>query len=104
MCFFNLCNEIFHLSLTIHNLSGPTSCEFTAELHDFLTEDVSKWYPDMLKDVKITLVEAGSGLLGSFDESLADYYLEKLIEKKIDVRLGTGNCFFYILSITTEQL
>lgn len=69
---------------------GPTSCEFTAELHDFLTEDVSKWYPDMLKDVKITLVEAGSGLLGSFDESLADYYLEKLIEKKIDVRLGTA--------------
>ena len=26
---------------------GPTSCEFTTELHDFLQQDVAKWYPDL---------------------------------------------------------
>mmetsp|Transcript_14271 Transcript_14271/g.22013 ORF Transcript_14271/g.22013 Transcript_14271/m.22013 type:complete len:294 (-) Transcript_14271:14-895(-) len=61
-----------------------------AELHDFLQYDVAKWYPDLIKDVKLTLVEAGPGLLGSFDKSLADYYLKELLQKKIDVRLSTA--------------
>jgi len=69
---------------------GPTSCEFTTELHDFLKQDVAKWYPDLISHIKLTLVEAGSGLLGSFDKSLADYYLEKLIKKNIHVRLKTA--------------
>eukprot|EP00526_Cylindrotheca_closterium_P011587 CAMPEP_0113638232 /NCGR_PEP_ID=MMETSP0017_2-20120614/20020_1 /TAXON_ID=2856 /ORGANISM="Cylindrotheca closterium" /LENGTH=498 /DNA_ID=CAMNT_0000549313 /DNA_START=123 /DNA_END=1616 /DNA_ORIENTATION=- /assembly_acc=CAM_ASM_000147 len=69
---------------------GPTSCEFTSELYDFLQEDVAKWYPEMVKDVKLTLVEAGPGLLGSFHKSLADYYLKKLQQKNIDVKLSTA--------------
>lgn len=69
---------------------GPTSCEFTTELYDFLQEDVKKWYPDLVKHIKLTLVEAGPGLLGSFHKSLADYYLEKLRQKSIDVRLSTA--------------
>lgn len=69
---------------------GPTSCEFTAELYEFLKEDVARWYPDLIGDIKITLVEAGPGLLGSFDKTLADFYLEKLVKKDIDVKLGTA--------------
>lgn len=26
---------------------GPTSIEYAAELHDFLTTDVKRWYPDL---------------------------------------------------------
>ena len=26
---------------------GPTSVEYAAELHDFLTNDVKRWYPDL---------------------------------------------------------
>lgn len=26
---------------------GPTGIEYAAELHDFLTDDLSKWYPGM---------------------------------------------------------
>jgi NADH dehydrogenase FAD-containing subunit len=26
---------------------GPTSCEFAGELHDFMKQDVSRWYPDL---------------------------------------------------------
>ena len=39
---------------------GPTSCEFTGELHDFVTSDVSKWYPELKDHIKIHLVEAGA--------------------------------------------
>lgn len=69
---------------------GPTSCEFTSELYDFLQRDVAKWYPDLMSHIKLTLVEAGPGLLGSFDQSLADHYLNKLLQKQIDVRLDTA--------------
>lgn len=69
---------------------GPTSCEFISELHDFIKSDVAKWYPDEMKHIKLTLVEAGPGILGSFDKALSDYYLEKLEEKNIDVRLNTA--------------
>jgi NADH dehydrogenase FAD-containing subunit len=69
---------------------GPTSCEFMSELHDFIKKDVAKWYPDLMKHIKLTLVEAGPGILGSFDKALSEYYLRKLNEKNIDVRLNTA--------------
>jgi len=69
---------------------GPTSCEFMAELHDFITKDVKKWYPELTKHIKLVLVEAGPGILGSFDKALSEYYLQKLKEKNIDVRLNTA--------------
>ena len=87
---------------------GPTSCEFTTELYDFLRADVSKWYPDLIQHIKLTLVEAGPGLLGQFHQSLADYYLKTLRQKKIDVRVNTavvgieerheGNCPQYTVA------
>lgn len=46
---------------------GPTSCEFTSELHDFLQEDLPRLYPQMKDFVKVTLVEAGPEILGVFD-------------------------------------
>jgi len=69
---------------------GPTSCEFTSELHGFVTKDVAKWYPDLVPHISISLVEAGPGLLGSFDQALADYYKDNLIKNNINVRTGTG--------------
>lgn len=69
---------------------GPTSCEFTTELYDFLQSDVVKWYPDLMQDIRVTLVEAGPGLLGSFHQSLADYYLKTLRKRKVDVRVSTA--------------
>ena len=55
---------------------GPTSCEFVAELHDFvITNDVKRLYSDLVPHVKVTLVEAGSALLGPFDKKLQEYTL-----------------------------
>ncbi len=69
---------------------GPTSCEFMSELHDFIVRDVAKWYPDLVGYIQLTLVEAGPGILGSFDRALSDYYVEQLIKKNVDVRLNTA--------------
>jgi NADH:ubiquinone reductase (non-electrogenic) len=42
---------------------GPTGVEFAAELHDFVTEDLSKLYPSVQHLVKISLIEAADHIL-----------------------------------------
>ena len=69
---------------------GPTSCEFVSELHDFLKDDVSRLYKDLLPYVTITLVEAGPALLGPFDVALQNYAHGLFQKRDIDVRLGTA--------------
>ena len=69
---------------------GPTSCEFTTELHDFLTKDVARWYPDLASQLRITLVEAGPSILSSFDRALVEYYGSNLHTRGIDVRTSTA--------------
>ena len=89
---------------------GPTSCEFTAELHgtivgipayshclmhsivspDFVKQDVKRLYADLLPFVKITLAEAGPALLGPFDKALQDYVQGLFKKRDIDVRLTTA--------------
>jgi NADH dehydrogenase FAD-containing subunit len=69
---------------------GPTSCEFVAELHDFIKQDLSKLYIDLLPYVNITLVEAGPALLGPFDSALQNYAHGLFKKRDIDVRLGTA--------------
>jgi NADH:ubiquinone reductase (non-electrogenic) len=58
---------------------GPTSVEFTAELHgitnhdsipfsnssDFLKQDVHKWFPELEHHVKITLIGSSHNFLFS---------------------------------------
>eukprot|EP00035_Acanthoeca_spectabilis_P037029 m.43202 g.43202 ORF g.43202 m.43202 type:complete len:471 (+) comp8401_c0_seq2:122-1534(+) len=67
---------------------GPTSCEFTAELHDFIVEDVARWYPDLRPSVTVTLVEASDHLLGSFDSALRGY-VDSLF-KRSGINVVTG--------------
>ena len=43
-----------------------------SELYDFIHKDVAKWYPDLTDHIKLTLVEAGPGILGSFDKALSE--------------------------------
>jgi len=60
---------------------GPTSIEFSSELHDFLENDVCRWYPELAGEYSVILVEAGKHLLASFDAKLSDY-VEKLFKKR----------------------
>ncbi len=68
---------------------GPTGVEFAAELHDFLEDDIKDAFPDLMKDVRITLLEASKGLLNAYDAKLSEYTLQRFQRAKIDVRTGT---------------
>ncbi|KAJ2163201.1 NADH:ubiquinone oxidoreductase [Coemansia sp. RSA 552] len=68
---------------------GPTGVEFAGELHDLVTEDLSKWVPHLSHRIKITLVEALPHVLPSFDKRLV-HYTESIFEKNgIQIRTGT---------------
>ena len=70
--------------------AGPTSCEFTSVLSDFLRDDVAKWYPEEAKQAKVTLVEAGPRILGPFDAALAEYYRGHLVARGGEMRTATS--------------
>jgi len=68
---------------------GPTGVEYAAELHDFLTEDLQNWYPEIAGKVKITLVEALPNVLPMFSKQLIDYTSETFKANDIDVLTRT---------------
>lgn len=49
---------------------GPAGIEFAAELRDFVEQDGPKYYPHLLKHVKIKVIEATNTVLAPFEESL----------------------------------
>ena len=61
--------------------AGPTSCEYASELHDFITEDLKRIYPDLIEYISITIVEAGDDILGPFDQKLRTY-VKKLFKSR----------------------
>jgi NADH:ubiquinone reductase (non-electrogenic) len=68
---------------------GPTGVEFAAELHDFLEDDLSKWFPDMMDEARITVVDASKTLLNTFDARLGAYTMRHFRREKINVRMET---------------
>lgn len=82
---------------------GPTSCEFVAELHDFVAQDIRRWYPDLCDKVKITLVEAGPRILGNFDQSLVDCAsIETFVSLSIYLSLSLSSDSDSFISATTS--
>jgi NADH:ubiquinone reductase (non-electrogenic) len=65
---------------------GPTGIEFAAELHDFLRQDLMKWFPSASKDVRITVLEAATSILNTFDARLGQYALRRFKRAQIEVR------------------
>ncbi|KAJ2388103.1 NADH:ubiquinone oxidoreductase, partial [Coemansia sp. RSA 2603] len=68
---------------------GPTGVEFAGELHDLISEDLSKWVPGLAKQVKITLIEALPHVLPSFDPKLIKYTEHTLRKNGIQLMTGT---------------
>jgi NADH dehydrogenase FAD-containing subunit len=65
---------------------GPTSCEFSAELHDFLVSDFKRWYPSLsIDEVNIILIESTDHILGMFDSKLSDYADKYFKRQKIKI-------------------
>lgn len=50
--------------------AGPAGVEFAAEICDFVEQDGPKYYPELLKYVKIKVIEASNTVLAPFEKSL----------------------------------
>ncbi|KAI9331321.1 hypothetical protein BDR26DRAFT_912491 [Obelidium mucronatum] len=69
---------------------GPTGVEFMAELHDFITEDILKLYPNLRPHVSMTIYDVGKKILGAFDDKLSQYARDRFTRKGITLKLGEG--------------
>ena len=68
---------------------GPTGVEYAGELHDFLIEDLRKWYPEVADRLKITLVEALPNVLPMFSKKLIEYTESTFNDNKINLMTKT---------------
>ena len=52
---------------------GPTGIEVAAELHDMITGDLSKIYPQLMGDVNIRIIELQDHILSTYDREISNY-------------------------------
>ncbi|WOL15682.1 external alternative NAD(P)H-ubiquinone oxidoreductase B3, mitochondrial-like [Canna indica] len=67
---------------------GPTGVEFSAELHDFVAEDLSRLYPTVRDLVSITVIEHGGQILTMFDKRISKFAEEKFQRDGIELKTG----------------
>lgn len=78
---------------------GPTGVEFAAEMHDFATQDLAKWFPDLSEHIRITVLEATGAILTSFDKKLGGYALRHFEREGIEVRTNA-----FVEEVQEEQV
>lgn len=65
---------------------GPTGIEFAAELHDLISEDLARIYPELIPFHKITVYDVSPKVLPMFDESLAKYAMDAFRREGITIK------------------
>jgi NADH dehydrogenase FAD-containing subunit len=68
--------------------AGPTGIEFAAELRDFVEQDGPKYYPHLLKYVRIKVIEASSTILAPFDKSLQEEAVKQMQRQMVIQQAG----------------
>lgn len=63
--------------------------EFSSELYDFISEDLSRLYPQLMDYTRMTVYDVGSSILNSFDSKLSDYATKKFNRRGIQIKTGT---------------
>jgi len=68
---------------------GPTGIELSAEMSDFMREDVARLYPKLKNYTKITVYDVAKKILGSFDDKLSEYATKKFQRVGTDIKTDT---------------
>lgn len=68
---------------------GPTGVEVAAELHDLITEDLVKLYPDEVQDASIRVIELMDHVLSMYDRAISQYTAERFKRSGIDLILNS---------------
>jgi len=83
---------------------GFAGIETAGELMDLLV-DARKYYPTIHKeDLKVVVLEALGMILPGFNEKLANFAKDKMVERGIDIRLKTAVTSFDGNEVTTKSL
>ena len=65
---------------------GPTGIEFSAELYDFIHEDMARIYPELIKFTKIHVYDVAPAILTAFDDKLAKYAADVFSRNGIEIK------------------
>lgn len=65
--------------------AGPTGIEFAAELRDFIEQDGPKFYPNLLKHVRIKVIEASPTVLAPFDQQLQEEAI-RVMNRAVEIK------------------
>ncbi|KAL4519751.1 hypothetical protein Ndes2526B_g01679 [Nannochloris sp. 'desiccata'] len=68
---------------------GPTGVEVAAELYDLIVDDLSKLYPEQVKDFRIRVVDLMSHVLSTYDRKISNYTAETFKRNGIDLVLNS---------------
>jgi len=102
----NETNPILRKSLLTFVIVGGgfAGVETAGELMDFLL-DARKHYPKIQKqDIHVIILEALSSILPGFSEKLAKFAYEKLIHRRIDIKLKTAVTSFDGTEVIVKEL
>jgi len=78
---------------------GPTGVELTAELTDFIKQEVSKYFPSLVPKIQLTLLEATDRVLGAFDKRLSAFAQQALAGQGANVLLNAN-----VTKITADSI
>lgn len=59
-------------------IEGPTGIEFAAELRDFVEQDGVRYYPNLVKYIRIKVIVSSSTVLAPFDKSLQQQAIQQM--------------------------
>ncbi|KAI9835781.1 MAG: hypothetical protein M1837_003665 [Sclerophora amabilis] len=69
---------------------GPTGVEFAAEMFDMLNEDLTKYFPKILRnEISVHLIQSRGHILNTYDEALSKYAEERFSHEMVDVLTGS---------------
>jgi NADH:ubiquinone reductase (non-electrogenic) len=80
--------EAGELSRILHFVvvgGGPTGVEFAAEMTDFLEEELTGAYPELVGSARITLIEGSRHILSQFDKKIAEYATKLFNRRRVAV-------------------
>ncbi|KAF1814140.1 FAD/NAD(P)-binding domain-containing protein [Eremomyces bilateralis CBS 781.70] len=69
---------------------GPTGVEFAAELYDLLNEDLSHFFPRLLRnEISVHIIQSRGHILNTYDEALSKYAEQRFKHDSIDVQTNS---------------
>lgn len=69
---------------------GPTGVEYAAEIYDLITKDLGRWFPNVVDEMRISIIETREQILGNFHKKLGEYTEKRLVRRGIEIQSGVA--------------